>query len=222
MQTGMDISPEAIDMLQRSDCPVVSLDLDLSEHGIPSIYLYPEKAVWKLLDHVKKLGHSRVACLNTARMNIVFQRRFDYWEAWKKDRGCEGQLHSMPGTVSSIDYAALKAKEEFGRLLDDREFTDTAVLCTNVWTALGVVKAMEKRGLQVGRAISVCTINDESLGPWLNPTLTALRMPGIEDILIRCVKWMMSGGKNWRGAKLLTPKDVPLYEGDSTGPIAGN
>jgi DNA-binding LacI/PurR family transcriptional regulator len=155
-------------------------------------------------------------------MNIVFQRRFDYWQAWKKDRGCEGDLYNLPGTDSSIDYPALQAQEEFGRLLDEKEFKDTAVLCTNMWTALGVVKAMENRGLQVGRAISVCTINDELLAPWLNPSLTALQMPGIEPMLAKCVKWMMSGGRNWRGPKLLTPKDVPLYEGDSTGSVTGN
>ncbi len=222
MQTGVSIPPDAVEMLGRSECPVVSLDLDLSAHGIPSIYLYPEKAVWKLLDHVRKQGHRRIACFNTAVMNTVFRRRFDYWQAWKKKRGCAGALYNMPGTDSAIDYAALQAREAFGRLLDEKEFADTAVLCTNVWTALGVAKAMEQRGLQVGKAISVCTINDEVLGPWFKPSLTALQMPDIEAMLTRCVKWMMSGGRNWRGAKLMTPKDVPLYEGDSTGPVTGN
>ena len=89
-------------------------------------------------------------------------------------------------------------------------FLDTALLCTNVWTALGVQKVMAERGLKVGKAISVCAINDEMLGPWLHPALTALRMPNIESILAKCMEWMIFGPKNWQGPKLLTPKNVPL------------
>ena len=77
---------------------------------------------------------------------------------------------------------------------------------------------MDRRGLQVGRAISVCAVNDEMLAPWLSPTLTSLRMPDAEDLLTRCIKWIMSGGKDWEGSLLLSPDDVPLYIGESTGP----
>ncbi len=218
MQTGVEVPPVAIDMLTRSECPVVSLDLDLSEHGIPSIYLFPERAVWKLLDHVRGLGHSRIACFNTAKMNVTMQRRIDNWEAWKADYDCQGALYNSPGADDTIDYAASWANEEFGRLLDERGFVDTAVLCTNVWTALGVQAAMEDNGLQVGKAISVCAVNDEMLSPWLKPSLTAVRMPDPEPALAKCVKWMIRGGKGWQGSKLLTPKKIPLYAGASTGP----
>jgi DNA-binding LacI/PurR family transcriptional regulator len=84
---------------------------------------------------------------------------------------------------------------------------------------LGVEKAMDRRGLKVGKAISVCAVNDEMLGPWLNPTLTSLRMPDAESLLTRCVQWMISGGKRWKGSLLLTPDNVSLYAGESTGPV---
>jgi DNA-binding transcriptional regulator YhcF (GntR family) len=219
MQTGRDVPPEAIQTLENSSCPVVSLDLDLSESGIPSICLFPERAIWKLLDHIKGLGHSRIACFNTCKMNVIIQRRIDDWRAWKAKRRSEGGLFNSPGEDTTIDYGAVCAEKEFGRLLDERVFQDTAVLCTNVWTALGVEKAMEQRGLRVGKAISVCAVNDEMLAPWLSPTLTSLRMPNTEAALTKCIKWMISGGKRWRGSMLLTPDNVPLYVGESTGPV---
>jgi len=218
MQTGVDVPPEAVETLKRSSCPVVSLDLDLSQSGIPSIYLFPEKAVRKLLDHLKGLGHRRIACFNTCKMNVIVQSRIDYWEAWKADNGVEGVLFNSPGEDNTVDYGAVRAQQEFGRLLDERAFSDTAVVCTNVWTALGVEKAMEERGLQVGRAISVCAVNDEMLAPWMSPSLTALRIPSAEEALTKCVNWMIIGGKGWSGDMLLTPDSVPLHIGDSTGP----
>ena len=217
MQTGRDVPPEAILTLKSSPCPVVSLDLDLSESGIPSVCLFPKQAIWKLLDHVKRLGHRRITCFNTCKMNVVVQRRIDNWQAWKTNRRAEGDLYNSPGEDSTIDYGAVCAEKEFGRLLDEGVFQDTAVLCTNVWTALGVEKAMDQRGFRVGKAISVCAVNDEMLAPWLSPTLTALRMPDTETLLTRCITWMMSGGRKWRGSMLLTPKDVPLFVGESTG-----
>jgi len=219
MQTGVAVPSTAIQTLKSSACRIVSLDLDLSKEGIPSIHLFPQHAVWKLLDYVKGLGHTRIACFNTCKMNVVIQRRIDDWREWKADRGAEGELFNAPGKDSTIDYGAVCAEREFGRLLDRETFEDTAVLCTNVWTALGVEKAMDRRGLKVGKAISVCAINDEMLAPWLSPTLTALRMPNVESMLTTCVQWMTSGAKAWQGPMLLTPRDVPLHIGESTGPF---
>jgi DNA-binding LacI/PurR family transcriptional regulator len=218
MAMGKDVPPDAIEILKNSSCPVVSLDLDLSACGIPSIWLFPKQAIWKMLDHVKGLGHTRIACLHTCKMNVVFQRRIDYWREWKLAHHAEGDLFNAPSDASGIDYGAVRAKEEFGRLLDEHVFRDTAVLCTNVWTALGVRKAMDQRGLRVGQAISVCAVNDEMLAPWLRPSLTALRMADMERMLTKCVKWMMSGGRGWKGPKLLEPHNVPLHIGESTGP----
>ena len=220
MQTGTEPPPDVITTLTSSPCPVVSLDLDLSAGGIPSICLFPKHAIWKLLDHVKGLGHRRIACFSTCKMNVVVQQRMDDWREWKAERQVEGDLFNSPGDDSAIDYAAVWAQKEFGRLLDDGVFQDTAVLCTNVWTALGAEKAMEQRGLRAGESISVCAINDEMLAPWLSPSLTALRMADTRDMLTTCIKWMMSAGKAWKGPMLLTPDDVPLHVGESTGSVA--
>ncbi len=220
MQTGREVPSEAVQTLKNSACPVVSLDLDLSKNGIPSVCLFPKQAIWNLLDYVKELGHRRIACFNTCKSNVVIQCRIDVWQAWKIRRRVEGDLFDCPGEDNTIDYGAVFAEREFGRLLDERLFQDTAVLCTNVWTALGVEKAMDQRGLRVGKAISVCAVNDEMLAPWLSPTLTSLRMPDTEALLSRCIRWMINGGKKWRGSMLLTPNDVPLYAGESTGPAA--
>ena len=151
-------------------------------------------------------------------MSRVFQQRIEYWQTWKAKHGIEGDLFNFPGQNGSIDYGAVRAEEELNTLLKSNAFNDTAIVCTNIWTALGVKRAIQNNGLSVGKDISVCAINDEMLAPWLNPTLTSLRMPDPVDMLSTCVQWMVNGGRDWAGSKLLVPRRVPLFKGESTGP----
>jgi len=218
MQAGVEIPDAAIGVLENSPNPVVSLDLDLSERGIPSVRLFPRQAVWRLLDHLRKLGHRRIACFHTCEMSRVFQQRIDYWRSWKDRHGIGGALFSLPGRIGSTDYGAVQAEKELGKLLKSNALEDTAIVCTNVWTALGVNRAIRKHGLSIGREISVCAINDEMLAPWMNPSLTSLRMPDPSDMLATCARWMADGGGDWHGGKLLVPGSVPLFKGESTGP----
>ncbi len=218
MQTGVEVPEAAIAVLRNSPNPVVALDLDLSGRGIPSIWLFPERAVWRLLDHLRELGHRRVACIHTCAMNRVFRHRIDAWRNWKERHGLGGELFNLPGHAASIDYGAIQAEKELGRLLAAGALRDTALLCTNVWTAMGVNRAIQQHGLTVGRDLSTCAINDEMLAPWMNPTLTALRMPDPSAMLRTCVRWMAAGGRTWHGPKLLVPRRVPLFKGASTGP----
>lgn len=218
MQTGVEIPDAAIAVLQGSPNPVVALDLDLSERGIPSVWLFPRQAVWRLLDHLRLLGHRRIGCFHTCRMNHVFRQRIDYWRSWKEKHQLAGELFNLPGSGGTIDYGAIGAEREFDKLLASGTLQDTAFVCTNVWTALGVNRSLRKHGLAAGREISLCAINDEMLAPWMTPTLTALRMPDASAILGACVRWMAGGGRGWRGPKLLVPRQVPLFKGESTGP----
>jgi DNA-binding LacI/PurR family transcriptional regulator len=220
MQTGVEVPETAISVLKNSPNPVVALDLDLSARGIPSVCLFPEKAVWRLLDHLRSLGHRRVACFHTCEMNRVFRQRIDSWQRWKERHGLAGELFNLPGRARSIDYGAIQAEKECGRLLAAGALRDTAILCSNVWTALGVNRAIQKHGLIVGRDLSTCAINDEMLAPWMNPSLTALRMPDPSTMLRTCARWMAAGGRNWQGPKLLVPRQVLLFQGESAGPPA--
>lgn len=217
MQTGINVPEEIIRGFKNSPNPVVSLDLDLSEWDIPSIWLFPPGCLSPMLNHLKELGHNRIACLNTCKMNLVFEQRIRDWQEWKDENDLEGDLLDFPADDTTIDYGAIQSEKIISGLLQTEALKATAIVCTNVWTALGAMRAIKSRGLEVGRDISVCAVNDEMLAPWLEPTLTSLRMADPESLLERCVRWMISGGKDWKGGKLLTPEKVPLFIGKSTG-----
>lgn len=218
MQAGESVPDDVVTDFRSSPTPVVSLDLDLSKRGIPSILIFPPKAIWRLLDHVKRLGHENIACLHTCKSNTAFGQRIEAWKQWTDKNGLKGELYDLPGKSGAIDYGAVQAEKKLSALLKNGDFRATAILCTNSWTALGAKRAIEKNGLTVGKDISICAINDEMLAPWLTPTLTSLQIANTKALLGKCVEWMANGGKSWNGSKLLTPKTVPLFKGESTGP----
>lgn len=219
MQAGTVPSNEVIERLLHASCPVVSLDADLSSFGIPSIWQFPPGCVGILLDHLYELGHRDIACINTAPFNRVIQQRIDDWKSWCTQRGLQSKLISMPQEPGPVDAPAMTARRVVEEMLKAKYLTSTAAFCTSVWCAAGAIKAAKNLGLTVGRDLSVCTVNDEFLAPWMDPTITSLRMADPSAMLIRCVQWMKHGGA-WRGSKLLIPKKIPLFIGDSTGPPA--
>ena len=54
---------------------VVVLDGDFSEDGIPSIRLFPDSHIEKVLAHLTDLGHRHIDCVNTQHRNPEVDRR---------------------------------------------------------------------------------------------------------------------------------------------------
>ena len=219
MNTGSDLPEAVIRQILASSTPVVSLTADLSAHDIPSVITFPRRCTDALFDHCVKLGHRRIACLNTYRMDAVVRERIEDWQGYLADRGLAGPLINRPvGAGQSGTEAAHQAYAEVRRLLGADALGATAIYCTAVWSALGATRAVRDHGLVVGRDVSVCCVNDEGLGEWQNPKLTCLRASDPTSLLAPCVDWVAQRGSHWVGPKLIVPRQVPLYEGQSTGP----
>lgn len=106
--------PPPVETRLRTAKRLVVLDQDFSHLGIPSVRLSPPVFVQRLLDHLEKLGHRRIDCLNlhpeNPEANPVYQR-VEQWKIWKAAHGSEGQLINVPQplrTPFNTAYAAIK------------------------------------------------------------------------------------------------------------------
>jgi DNA-binding LacI/PurR family transcriptional regulator len=224
MQMGLPMPQDVLAKLRAAPVPVVSLDHDLSGEGIVSVEFFPRRGVHDLLDQVAAMGHRRIACLNSYPLpNHNIEQRIADWQEWTIERGLGGELVNQPHAADHVTgaTAAEGAYHATHRLLAHGGFKDTALLCTALWTALGATRAMQELGVRVGRDLSVCVVNDEALGPWLNPRLTALQAADAVVLLAPCVDWMLRGGVGWLGPLLVTPRRATLFIGESTGAPAG-
>jgi len=215
LSVSEDLPAEVLNLLKRSPAPVVVFDQDLTEHGIPSVFISPPVLVQQLLDHLDSLGHRHIDCLNTQPREPVCIKRIEQWNLWRARHGYAGRLVDEP--VQSYGFAWIQAYEVMGRLLDNHEFDATALFCTTQSVAIGAMRAMHERGIRVGTDVSVCAANDDGTSRYLCPSLTCVRIADITPHMTLCVEWMARGGENWIGPLLLRPTTDPLYLGETTG-----
>jgi DNA-binding LacI/PurR family transcriptional regulator len=209
------LPPQLADRLLKSRSRIVVLGADTSALKLRSIDTVSGSSVGTLLNHLQSLGHRNIAVLNTQPLVNDIQERLSQWQVWMEARGYRGECIDEPepsyGNPMGRAYQVMQE-----RLKDRGERSDTAVLCTTLPAALGLMRAANELGLGIGTDISVCTINHEGLGPFLIPTLTSTQMADPKPLLRDCVEWMAGG--EWGGALLKRPQHSELFIGRSTGP----
>lgn len=194
---------------------VVVLDGDFTQEGIPSIRLFRDACITQVLEHLYKLGHRRIDCLNTQHHNVEIDRRIDVWRNWLTRRGLAGQLWDDPAPVFTDPTAV--AHRLMGRLIDGKKTTATALVGTTCPAAIGALRASWERGLRVGADLSICAVNIEPPAEFFCPSITGLHTPDLGDVLEQCFKWFFSRGR-WHGPPLLEPRTSTLFRGESTAP----
>jgi DNA-binding LacI/PurR family transcriptional regulator len=196
-----------------TDNKVVILDGDFSSDGLPSIRLFSDACIERVLDHLYKLGHRRVDCINTQNRNREIDRRITIWERWMIERNCQGELHDDPAPVFSDP--TIVAYRLMLKLMDRGRPQATAFIGTTCPAAIGAIRACYERDVEVGKELSICAVNLEPPAEFFCPSITGLNTPDLSDELGNCFEWF-AGDKKWRGPKLLEPQDSNLFEGEST------
>jgi DNA-binding LacI/PurR family transcriptional regulator len=193
---------------------VVILDGDFTRDGLPSIRLFSDDCIEGVMEHLYRLGHRRVDCLNTQNRNPEIDRRIDIWERWRRRRRIEGQLWDDPAEV--FTDPTVRAYRLMSRLLDEGASTATAFIGTTCPAAIGAIRACWEHGVQVGRDLSVCTVNIEPPAEFFCPSITGLSTPGIAEVLEQSCDWFLRR-RPLGDRLLLEPRKSVLFRGESTG-----
>jgi DNA-binding LacI/PurR family transcriptional regulator len=194
---------------------VVVLERDLSHCGVQSICLFPASLVHRLLDHLAELGHRAIDCFNVHPMEPAVEARIEQWRIWKNAHGTDGREINEAGKYGG--WISDQAYEAMSVLLGGGPYKATAVLCTTMPTAIGVLRAMEDHGIKVGRDVSVCTVNDDGVARYLSPSVTALLLPDPGPYVSRCIQKIRARGEEWICPLLVQLDHAPLFIGESTG-----
>jgi DNA-binding LacI/PurR family transcriptional regulator len=197
-----------------TDNRVVILDGDFSSDGLPSIRLFSDACIERVLDHLRDLGHRNIDCINTQNRNPEIDRRIGIWEGWLNRRSCEGKLHDDPAPVFSDP--TIIAYRLMSRLVDGRQSQATAFIATTCPAAIGAIRACYERDIEVGADLSICAVNLEPPAEFFCPSITGLNTPDLSGVLGKCFEWF-ANDKEWIGPKLLEPQESNLFKGESTG-----
>ena len=210
-----DIPERVTEAFRSASSKVVFFDADMTAHGLPSMGLFASSHILSVFDHLWKLGHRRIDCLNTQGHNDEIERRISLWQTWLERKGGDGRLYDNP--AAPYEDPLPRAHLSMHDVLKKHDHALSALVCTTQPAALGAVRACYEAGVSVGEQISICTMNNEPTGRYYCPSLTGLEMPDLEPMLEQVFEWFESPQREWPGPLLLEPEEARLFRGESTG-----
>ncbi len=165
-----EMDPSLTQQLTRRSIPMVFLDVGEVARHVSNVRIDYARGISQAVEHLLDLGHRRVAFISGPEdLKSSRIRRKAFLEAIK-ERGLEESRietgsHRIDGGYHAMD-----------RILQDVQ-PPTAVLCSNDLTAIGALRAIRRRGLQVPGDISVVGFDDILLAEFTEPPLTTVRLP---------------------------------------------
>ncbi len=193
---------------------VLIIDSDWTQLDITCIQPHAPGAVAALVDHLAGGERSPVDCFNVQSLDPVIDGRIAAWDKTREQRGLTGRLLGEPIEVFGRPLAS--AYQQYGELLASGQAADGALLCTTLPAAMGAIRAMADVGVRAGADVPVAVVNDEGMGPYLCPTLTALEPSDAEALLEPMMGWLSDAAAVWTGPPLVQPADVRVRVGESS------
>jgi len=160
-----------LDALIAEDIPLVTIDV--SANAARSLVLEVDYAqgIDEAVQHLALLGHRRIGFASGPMPHLTNVRRKDAFLHAVRKIGLPAQSapvyvgdHTFEGgTQAALHFLGLEPRP-------------TAIVCSNDMMAVGVLRVMAERGINVPRDVSVVGFDDIHLAEFINPPLTTVRM----------------------------------------------
>ena len=168
LQAAGKFSDEILANAVRQELPVVLLQagMDIDAH---LVQLPNKEAATMATKYIRELGHTRVGCLATPKGLTFTNERL---KGWREEMGEDASEDLVAYTDPHSDAGAEGTLELIERCPDI-----TAIVCFNVVAAVGAIRAIRKKGLNVPDDLSIIAIHDVKFAQDLCPPLTVVSMP---------------------------------------------
>lgn len=172
------------------------------------------------VEHLIAMGHTRIACLYSSMDGSYAQRRTAGYLAAMERAGLQTDEDWRRTVIDFIPSDSLNNAEKSMRqwLKDDWfELGCTAILAANDVVAIGIIKALAERGLQVPRDVSVIGFDGVEASEYCIPRLTTVEVP-LRDVGAEAMRvlWDKMQGREREAEDIVLPTRLKL--GDSSAP----
>lgn len=211
---GMDQAPEARELLERLNCPVVQV-METGPDPVDMMVGCDHHAGGRAVaQHLIEQGYARPGFLG-ARMDPRAKRRLAGFREVTEAAGLYDPSRVL--TVPHPSSVALGARL-FSDLLELAPDTD-AVFCLNDDIALGVLFECQRRGLRVPVQMGIAGFNDLDYSAVCLPGLTTIRTHRY-DMGRRGVEMLLAAARGERPAERVIDLGCPLMARGSTARLA--
>lgn len=164
-------------------------------------------AVRCLLD----LGHTRIAHIGGPQGADTAQRRRAGYVAEMRAAGLKDRVQ-----VEAVDYTPLGGAVATARLFSGSSTAPTAVCVANLTSAIGVLGALHRLGVNVPGDVSVVALHELPMAEQLVPALSTVSMP-LHKLGARAVELLLTTSPD-ETVEEVTSEPTKLVVRESTGP----
>ncbi len=197
----------------------VILDGDFSGLQLPSIRLFSDDCIRRVLEHLAGLGHRRIDCINSQNHNSEIYRRIALWRSFLEEEGLEGKLWDEPAPLYTDPTHT--ARELMRGVIAERDALPPALIATTCPAAIGSARACWEADVRVGGDVALAAMNLEPVAEFYCPSITGLTTPDLRPVLSACFEWF-GRNRKWKGEYLLQPSETALNLGESTEAIGSH
>lgn len=165
--SGITHDPALLETLERQKMPAVSISYFDPGYSLPTIGYDNAYAARIAAEHLRDLGHRRVAVVHGPEANNDrIQNRL---------AGLHAGVEGLEFTYFPTEYSVAGGCEAACRILDDAGSV-TACLCLSDVLAMGVMFEFQRRGMSIPEDMSVSGMEGQAITSSLSPRLTTVRL----------------------------------------------
>ena len=160
-----------LDQLVHRNVPIVLAEFKLDDPKASTILMDYSTGIHQAIDHLVKLGHSKIAFLaGPHKLHSAITRENDFRTAIQA-----AGLAVQKKWIVECDHTLKGGVAGYGQLqaLPSRP---TAIVCSNDMTAIGVLRAAYMEGIRVPRDLSVIGLDDIDFAEYTLPPMTTIRL----------------------------------------------
>jgi LacI family transcriptional regulator len=169
---GLRQDDPRIAYLQEQGFPFVSFGRLDPEEGHNWIDVDGTLGIELAVRHVAELGHQRIAYISPPNEQYLARQR---WDGFVRGMAA-AYLLIQRSLVYEGDFSEQSGQLGTHYFLDQAQ-PPTAIICNNDRMAFGAMRAIQARGLTVGKDVSVVGFDDIPLARYSHPPLTTLSQP---------------------------------------------
>lgn len=194
---------------------VVTLFQDMTKFGVRCFDGSPPSETAKLAEYLYELGHRRFA---TVRMKVDYsspaEAKIIAWNQFLKGRGIQSALYEI--NSHHLGYTLIPAYEQAGKIIFAPE-RPTAVFCSNLTLAIGLIRFCHDHQVKVGEDISVCSFGEPEMARMHIPSITVIDRPPPVNEAMMIIRDAMDNRGRKEKRLMYCPEAGNLIIGESTG-----
>lgn len=165
---SIDVKEDVIEELRSANIPTVGLNA-YQEYPFDTVHVHGSEGSYLAVHHLIALGHRYIGFAGGTPHSMIANSRREGFERAMHEAGIPIEPKNVIeiGFSQSDGYAA-------GRYFAKLDVLPTAICCANDQVALGLLAAMQERGVRIPEQVSVTGMDDIPYARISSPSLTSV------------------------------------------------